>query len=328
MREGIKDIVFITIIIIISLLLMSFTIYAKNIETQQSKYDLIVDLKGFGDYRSIQDAINNAELGSTIYIKTGEYSEIIDIKKLIYLIGENKDTTIINPISEENKYAIRLGAPGSYLSSLTIINGASGLYSTGIKISASNTEIYNCNFYDTPVGLAVWTSGNNIENCFCKGCKDEGIALLGSKNSECIENQIKNCLFYDNCDGIELQYSSKNKIENCKFYNNTHSGIDAIAKLNDNNIILNCEIYNNKVHGIYLSASSNNQIINCNMANNKDGNIVMNKYSFDNQVINNEKDEKDSFLKLNFKSLINRLYEKVERLKESRIYSFFNNLNF
>jgi hypothetical protein len=64
------------------------------------------------------------------------------------------------------------------------------------------------------------------------------------------------------------------------------------------------------------------------MANNKDGNIVMNKYSFDNQVINNEKDEKDSFLKLNFKSLINRLYEKVERLKESRIYSFFNNLNF
>jgi parallel beta-helix repeat protein len=328
MRERIKDIVIITIIIIISQTLMSITIDAKNIDLQQSNYDLIVDIKGTGDYRSIQVAIDYAKPGSTIYIKPGKYSEIISIKKLINLVGENKDTTIINPISEENKYAIGLGAPGSYLSSLTIINGAPGLYSTGIKVSASNTEIYNCNIYNTPVGIAIWTSGNTIENCNFKGCNDEGIALLGSKNSQCIENQITNCVFYDNCDGIELQYSSKNTIENCRIYDNTHSGIDAIAKLNDNNIISNCIIYNNRVHGIYFSASSDNQIINCKITNNKDGDIIMNKYSFNNQVINDENDEKDDFVTMNFKSLIHRLYEKVERLKHSRIYSFFNNLNF
>jgi len=161
----------------------------------------------------------------------------------------------------------------------------------------SKTQIEDCNIYDTPVGIAIWTSDNIINNCNFWGCKDEGIALMGTPYSNCENNKISNCIFHDNCDGIELQYSSDNIITNCEFYDNTHTGIDAITSSNDRNIISNCKIYNNEVNGIYLSSSSDNQIIDCTISDNKDGNIVMTKHSYNNEIKNTDSNiegEKDN----------------------------------
>lgn len=291
----------------------------------QENQIIVVDKNGSGDYSSINEAVHNTKSGSTIFIKNGEYSEIIDIRKSINLVGEDKTHTLINPISERNKYAICLGAPDSSLRSLTISNGAPGLYSSGVKITASDTLIDDCNIYDTPVGIAIWSSDNTIQNCLFQGCEDEGIALLGSQNSECNNNKILNCVFYDNCDGVELQYSSDNTIYNCEFYENTHTGIDAIAKSNDNNVISNCKIYNNIVHGIYLSGSSENQIINCQVSDNNDGNIIMNKNSINNQIINNNDLEALLInLKLRISEIIQNIISRFPRLENSLIHDYFS----
>jgi len=241
----------------------------SNIQNDNSTYDIIVDKNNEAHYESIQEAINQAMSGSTIYVKIGTYSEIININKKINLIGEDKDKTFINLVSEKNSYAVRITTNGVTLSGFGINNQGPGLYTTGIKISASQTTIDDCNIFDTPVGIAIWSSYNTISNCRFWGCADEGIAFLGSYLSECNNNVVKNCIFYENCDGIELQYSSNNQISNCEFYNNTHAGIDAIGSSNNDNIISNCEIYDNKVFGIYLSRSSGNQITQSLLSNNK-----------------------------------------------------------
>ncbi len=258
----------------------------SNIITNQQEKTIIVDKNGNGDYTTIQEAINNAPEGSTLLIKEGTYCEILNIKKKINLQGEDKNKVIINPISEKNKCVLRLGAPGIKISKLSITNGAPGLYATGIKISASKAEIKDCNIYDTPIGIAIWSSNNIISNCAFWGCDDEGIALLGSKLSKCDNNKITSSIFYSNCDGIELQYSSYNLIKNCEIYDNSHTGIDAIGSSNDKNIISNCKIYNNEVHGIYLSSSSDNKIIDCLISDNKDGDIITNEQSKNNNIIN------------------------------------------
>jgi parallel beta-helix repeat protein len=273
-----------TATILLSFFLVLGLIPLITAQAQQNNHILTVDKSGEGDYTTIQEAINNAPDMATIYIKAGIYSEIIDITKSINLIGENE--VVINPISEKNSYAMRVGAPGTKISKLSVTNGAPGPYTSGIYISASNTEIEDCNLYDTPIGLAVWTSNNIINNCTFWGCKDEGIALLGSKYSACNDNEITNCVFHDNCDGIELQYSSNNIITNCEFYNNTHTGIDAIASFNDKNTITSCTIYNNNVNGIYLSSSSDNQIMDCSISNNKDGNVITTGNSYNNEIAN------------------------------------------
>ena len=278
----------ITIILFTTLILTEINFVssanAENSLFKDNFKQIIIVSKNGGDYTSVQKAIDNVPEGTTIYVKAGKYNETINIKKRINLEGENKNNTLINPISEKNKYAIRLGAPGIIVKNLSITNGAPGLYTTGIRVSVPEIVIHNCNIYNTPVGIVLWASNNIINNCTFWGCEEEGIALIGSTNSKCDNNKIINCIFRNNCDGIELQYSSNNTITDCIFYENTHTGIDAIASSNNNNTIFNCKIYKNMVHGIYFSASADNKIIDCSISENRDGNIIMNKNSHNNLI--------------------------------------------
>ena len=297
----------------------------QTVLTNNGGQIIIVDQNGEGDYRTIQDAVNNAQIGSTVYVKKGEYVEIIDIKKRINLVGEDKDSTLINPISEKNKYAICLGAPGVTISHLSIKNGAPGLYSSGVRITSSGTEIRDCNIYDTPVGIVIWTSNNIVDNCNFWGCKDEGIALIGTEYSDCNNNEITNCVFRENCDGIELQYSSNNIITNCDFYDNTHTGIDAIASSNNENIISKCRIYNNEVHGIYLSSSSENQIEDCFIYDNDDGNIVLNECPDDNHMTSNF-DSSSEGGRLTIRDLFHYFLSRSSRLNVRGLVSILRSL--
>jgi parallel beta-helix repeat protein len=278
-------------IIVFTYLVFELLLLAVQAEpgTHDNNFDrlLIVDPEGEGYFHTINEAVSHAQPGDTIFIKQGSYAEIITINKPIHLIGEEKDTTTINPISDTNKYAIRLGATGATLGNLGITNHAPGLYTTAIRITAPEITIDSCKIQSTPIGIALWSSFTTIANCTFEGCEDEGIVLLGSQRSPCHSNVITDCMFSNNCDGIELQHAPDNIIRNCVFDDNTHSGIDAIASENNNNIIVNCTIVNNRVHGIYLSASSNNSIVNCDFINNKEGNVVTTESSFNNIVFPN-----------------------------------------
>ena len=48
------------------------------------------------DYPTIQEAVNNASNGDTVYVRQGAYVENIIINKSISLAGENKSMTVID----------------------------------------------------------------------------------------------------------------------------------------------------------------------------------------------------------------------------------------
>ena len=273
---------------LLALLLISFflttsiNVYAEKIHEHKTELDknqiiknthtyekIIVDKDDKSAYQSIQDAINQALTDSTIYIKIGYYPEILEIKKRITIIGEDKEKTIINPNTNKNGYSIRIAENGVKIKNLGIQNKGPGIYSTGIKVSADKTTISNCNIFNTPVGIALWSSNNIISDCLFWGCDDEGIAFLGSPSNKCDNNIVSNSEFFNNCDGIELQYSSNNRISSCKFYDNSHAGIDAIGKSNNNNVITDCELSNNKAFGIFFANSNDNTISKCDFSENK-----------------------------------------------------------
>ncbi len=212
---------------------------------------------------TIQDAINNALPNSTILLPAGTFTEILTINKPLHLKGEGATRTLLSPTSANNGYAIRIIAKGVTLSDLDITNKGPGLYTTCVKISASNTTIQNCTFHDTPIGIAIWNSENTISGCKFSGCDDEGIVLLGTSTTACTNNTIISCNFYENCDGIELQYATDNTVEYCTFTQNTHAGIDAIESNNNNNIISHCKFTDNQAFGLYLAGSSYNLITQC-----------------------------------------------------------------
>ena len=294
----------------------------KN-EDHDSYDKIIVDKNSDdADYKSIQKAVDGASTGSTIYVKEGTYTEIVHIHKKINLTGENREKTFINPESKKNGYAVKITAAGVKLSGFSISNDGPDLYTTGVKIIASHTTIEDCIVFDTPVGIAVWSSKNTISNCIFYGCEDEGIAFLGSSTSDCNNNLVTNCIFYDNCDGIELQYSSNNVISYCEFYDNTHAGIDAIGSSNNNNIISHCDLYDNDVFGIYLSRSSGNQITQCMISNNQ----IMMSSSIDSTIDNCELESiylRDATL--NIKNCENFEESKIKTVNS--VYEIYNEEN-
>ncbi len=71
---------------------------AQNTEESQSTSRgnwLYVGGNGPGNYTKIQDAVDNASAGDTVFVFAGQYHERVNVTKTIHFLGENKSSTII-----------------------------------------------------------------------------------------------------------------------------------------------------------------------------------------------------------------------------------------
>jgi len=147
---NIKIIVFyltISLIIINISISNSETINIDNINNQNIKWDIIVP----DDYPTIQDAINHAVPYNTIYVRSGVYNENIIIdENALHIIGENFQSTIINP----NKgNAIEIKAFLVSIGGFNITNAEIGLSFSGYSPTYNN--IYGNNFYKNNIGIKI-----------------------------------------------------------------------------------------------------------------------------------------------------------------------------
>jgi parallel beta-helix repeat protein len=124
---------------------------------------LYVGGTGEGNYTKIQDAIDNASDGDTVFVfdDSSPYYENISIIKSINLLGEDKDTTIVD--GNGNSHVIRVIADNIIVSGFTIQN--SHVYQAGIYISDSYNEQDN-----TIEGNII--SDNNIGILLRDSCKN------------------------------------------------------------------------------------------------------------------------------------------------------------
>ena len=252
---------------------------------------------GSGDYEKIQDAIDNANIGNSVFVSNGTYFENVVVNKTINLTGESRENTVID--GNKSGDVVRIEADWVNLSGFLIKNSGEKYYQDGIEVMSKNNQITNCiisNNSGSGKGIYFYKSTNNqIKNCtFSKN----GISLESFSNN----NQIKNCIissggislrdYYDNqiknCtisnSGIFLGSSSNNQIINCTLNNSSRRGI--YISYSSNNKIINCSISDNSENGIYIGGSSNNQIMNSTISNNSGGGIYFYWDSSNNQITN------------------------------------------
>ena len=171
-------------------------------------------LMNLGSRGYIQGLIDNASDGETIYISSGIYYECIVINKRISLVGEDKNTTIIDGSNIGD--VVTISADWVNISGFTIQNGTSGWYHAGIYLNSNNTAINN-NIIMNNQGNGIITNYsdysskyNIIINNTIKGNMG-GILFSGSHYSTITGNIISDNLDYGINFGVE---SYNNIIEN------------------------------------------------------------------------------------------------------------------
>lgn len=184
---------------VLSLIIFNcFTLAAMNSsKTIAKKHDIVVDAKGSGDFKTVQEAINSVPLlkkkETKIYIKNGIYKEKIAIpidKINITIIGENKDKTILT----YDDFASKKNAEGTNI-------GTSGSYS--FAIDGDNFNAINITFENSsgPVGqaVAVRIDGDKVTfiNCRFLGFQDT-LYTRGDKSRQ----YYKNCYIEGTTDFI------------------------------------------------------------------------------------------------------------------------------
>ncbi|MBN1235321.1 MAG: right-handed parallel beta-helix repeat-containing protein [Methanotrichaceae archaeon] len=146
------------------------------------------------DY-SVQSAINKAKEGDRIIVKSGTYSERLNITKKLIVKGVDtgEGLPVIN--ANEKKSAINLLVDGTWLEGFLIVNSGSSLEDAGIKVFSNNNLIRGNILNNNSYGIYLKNSANNkIESNLARG-NDVGIALQSSNNNMVINNFVTNNSF-------------------------------------------------------------------------------------------------------------------------------------
>ena len=200
---------------------------------------------GPGNYSSIQDAIDDAFDGDTVFVYaySSPYYENVVVDKSINLIGEDKETTLIDGSGSVNTVSVL--SDNSVIKNFQLIKGTNGLY------------LNNSDF-------------NNISNCLILE-NTNGIYL----NTFCYNNNFYNNFVENNSVGIYLFDECKwntfysNFIEN-NFGDGFHLHYGGTGDNNDFNSFLNNSVCFNSGDGVDVGSTCSGNVLDGNVL---DGNV-------------------------------------------------------
>lgn len=249
-------------------------------------YDSYVDDDGGKDFTNIQDAIDAATNGDTVFVYSGIYNENLVINKSISLIGENKDSTIIT--GDGDNEGIYIVKDQINVSGFTINNE---LGTGSIRIVSSFNTISDNNLSDNGWGVTLKEAPNNIISGNIIGNNVDGIQMWDSDYCSILDNIIFSNnsrsnfgLYADSCNetifsdntvftskrGIQFISSKNLTISGNTIYSNSNTGLH----LSDSSHY--CIVTNNNIslngHGIFLISSNNSKIYRNNFINNSESN--------------------------------------------------------
>ncbi|UCF08539.1 MAG: right-handed parallel beta-helix repeat-containing protein [Thermoplasmata archaeon] len=175
---------------------------------------ITVDDDGPANYSTIQDAINAASDGDTVYVYNGTYNENIVVNRSISLIGESRNSTTIYGDGSDN--VVYVESDRVNITGFTIFGNLAGFEKAGIRLefvdycrvfnntivnnwyglyafASSGNDIADNIFTNNWYGLYLvnsWTTWNNITDNNIYSSKDVGIYLTGATRINITGNNI------------------------------------------------------------------------------------------------------------------------------------------
>lgn len=187
-------------------------------------YDAVVAQDGSGDYKTVQEAIDNAPANRIspwlIFIKNGQYEELVTIpenKPFIHLIGQDKEKTVI-------KFWINNGGSSDLGWEYSTNNPASKAYGKQGVVQVNSTDFYteNISYINSygverqagPMGLAMSSRNDRqaFNNCKFRSFQDTWYTDVRNSNAR---QYVNGCLIEG---AVDFYYGAGNNyIENSTF---------------------------------------------------------------------------------------------------------------
>jgi parallel beta-helix repeat protein len=204
-------------------------------------------------FKTIQEAVNKAKPGDTVFVKAGTYTEWVRLKKDIHLIGERTDGVIIQGDSLSNSVISIGNCQKTVISGITvkhIVTDDRPSRATGIFIENSSVEISDCRVVKA-VGNGIGVCGNSSaiikrslieKNGFC------GIRVAGKNTSATIQD----CNIINNANqGIFFREGATGFVEKSTVEQNKYDGI-VIRDKCENVSLKNNSFRSNEGNGIRI----------------------------------------------------------------------------
>lgn len=200
--------------------LFLLTVFILVLPTESEAASIVVDADGNGDFTSIQDAINAAEEGDEIRIRSGTYHESIVVNKGMTIFGNGTDSTFLKGGSGD---AVLVTASYGIFWGLSV-SGTEGTVN-GIHLDGA----YRFHIGNLSIGNV---SGDGIHLNNSHHCEITNVAIsntsIGINLVESDQNVISNTSCINGTDGIILADSDVNSLFNSTFSHNTRNGLSIL----------------------------------------------------------------------------------------------------
>ena len=197
--------VIVTLVVLIATSFAVLTVLPENVKAAT----LYVGGGGPGNYTTIQDAIDFANPGDTIFVFSGTYVEQVSVYKSLTLVGEDRNTTIVD--GDMIGDVIRITSDLVSISGFTLTNGGLDFHNGDVHLlNVQNSNITDNNMGSSfGSGIVLEDSDNNIiEGNIVDEHGWSGIELLSSHGNAITNNTLTSNYMH----GLVLSSSNSNYI--------------------------------------------------------------------------------------------------------------------
>jgi parallel beta-helix repeat protein len=227
---------------------------------------LYVGGNGPGNYTSIQQAIDDASPGDTVYVydDASPYYEHLLINKSVNLVGENRTSTVID--AGQNGTVIFIPGDRVTVSGFTLQNSSLDGFEAGVMIIGDYNTIAN-NIVRSNRANGVVTLCTKVDigynNVTGNIITENGVGVNFDSGSF---NNISRNVIAGNGDGIIFDEAFNSTVSENIIENNTDTGITSTGS--GNNLFLRNQIKRNIKYGVNIYITTNERFIDNNFIGN------------------------------------------------------------
>jgi len=218
--------------VLFSILLTSILIVANTIPAKSQNTITVPD-----DFSTIQEAINNANEGDTIFVRNGTYLENVIVNKTVVLYAESREATIVDGKGVGAVFQVE--ASNAILCNFTIQNGDYGVLVNNTEhVKVSDNCVVACGFGGWTAGIAAYFSTDIVINnnlvlggnhtatsgiflaSYSTGCKIQANKVSFFNSGIYVHSYSNSNIVSDNY----VTYNTANNLAGCMAFNNTYTG--------------------------------------------------------------------------------------------------------